>query len=175
LIVSMSSHSIGESTLVGFGAGVDAGSPGLDARDIAASVVTFFVRSRDRPGSGASGAREWTSVRAASWMGQSAAPSASHAVEGKAVIALRQDAGQVSGQGVGGHRPACPRRIPYKEDGQAGERAPVSDFGSARFEEELREVRRIARAEFLLGKASEPRRAIGEPGLPFVDGEPTAV
>ena len=100
---------------------------------------------------------------------------ASDTLEGQAVVPLRQDAGQVGGDGVDGHHPTRPRGIPDKEDGQAGEHAPVGDFGAARFEDELREVGAVSPAEPLLVKASEPRRTIGEQGLPFANGEPIPI
>ena len=110
-----------------------------------------------------------------SYSDERAASSAGDAVNYQAVIALRTYAGQVGGDGVDGHHPTRPRGIPDKEDGQAGEHAPVGDFGAARFEEELCEVGAVSSAELLLAKASEPRRTIWEQGLPFANGEPIPI
>ena len=108
-------------------------------------------------------------------MDRSTAPDAGYTAKREAVIALRKNARQVGGQGVGRHHPARPRRIPDKENGQAAQHAPVRSFGSAGLDKKLYKSRRFALEELLLSKPSEPRRTIGEQGLPFSNGKPVPI
>jgi len=103
------------------------------------------------------------------------ASSASDAAKYQTVIALRKYAGQVSGDGVGGHHTARPRRIPDKENGEAAEHKPVRDFGSAGLDEKLCNASGIAVNELLLTESSKPRRTIGEQVFPSPNGEPIPI
>lgn len=76
--------------------------------------------------------------------------------EREAVIALDEDAGKIGGYSIGSHDPARPERIPKKEDGEAGEHAPMRKLRTAGFKNKLCQECGIMCAEMTLGGAAEP-------------------